>query len=294
MASFLGVGIAAVDIVNVVEFYPNEDDEVRAVAQSKIRGGNVTNTACVLAQFDHDVYWAGTSSHDPDAEIIFADLAKYGINTSNVRRYNLGKVPTSYITLSRANGSRTIVHYRDLPEYCFDDFALVRVKEFDWIHFEGRAIDDTREMLRLASAQAPNAMISLEVEKPRPNIESLIPFAKLIFFSRQYAIRKGFTDAVSFLQWVAKMNSTADLVCAWGETGAFGLDGHAGAVFHAPAYRPAAVVDTIGAGDTLIAGVIHGLMSGKRFFDAVHLGVRLAGLKCGQSGYDNLARQVQT
>jgi ketohexokinase len=118
--------------------------------------------------------------------------------------------------------------------------------------------------------------------------------ANILFFSRQYALTKGHSDPTSFLYFMASLNPTADLICGWGDGGAFGRSAITQNVFHVPAHRQPKVVDTVGAGDTLIAGVIHGLMCGKCLFEALQLGVRLAGIKCGQIGYDNLVGQLHT
>ena len=39
MAKILAVGIATLDIINLVDSYPSEDTEVRALSQRKLRGG---------------------------------------------------------------------------------------------------------------------------------------------------------------------------------------------------------------------------------------------------------------
>ena len=49
MANILAVGIATIDIINRVNGYPHEDDEIRAISQSIRRGGNATNTLVVLS-----------------------------------------------------------------------------------------------------------------------------------------------------------------------------------------------------------------------------------------------------
>lgn len=46
---FIGVGIVTVDIINHVDHYPAEDEALRAVKHRKARGGNVSNTLCVLS-----------------------------------------------------------------------------------------------------------------------------------------------------------------------------------------------------------------------------------------------------
>ena len=45
----LCVGIMCFDIINHLEHYPNEDEDIRAKRQTKQSGGNATNTAKVLA-----------------------------------------------------------------------------------------------------------------------------------------------------------------------------------------------------------------------------------------------------
>jgi len=65
----LGVGIVTLDIINIVEHYPAEDEEVRALSQRMCRGGNTANTLDVLAQFGHTCNWTGTLANDANANV---------------------------------------------------------------------------------------------------------------------------------------------------------------------------------------------------------------------------------
>ena len=114
MARILATGIATLDIINEVASYPDEDSEVRALSQRIRRGGNASNTLCVLSQLSHQSYLAATLINEADGQVIEADLNRYQINTQFCPRLNEGKMPTSYITLNRQNGSRTIVHHLSL------------------------------------------------------------------------------------------------------------------------------------------------------------------------------------
>src|SRR3569623_518989 len=155
MARILGIGIATLDIINHVEGYPAEDSEVRALAQRISRGGNCTNTLVVLSQLGHRCGWGGVLAEESDAARITADLDSYHIDLAPVRRIARGKMPTSYIIVNQRNGSRTIVHYRDLPEYGYDDFAAIDLDGYHWLHLEGRHIDDSLRMLEHARARRP-------------------------------------------------------------------------------------------------------------------------------------------
>lgn len=288
MARILATGIATLDIINAVEQYPPEDSEVRALGQRICRGGNATNTLVVLSQLGHDCAWAGVLSDEPDAGHIRNDLARYAIDTAGCRVVEGGKVPTSYITLSRATGSRTIIHYRDLPEFAFEDFRRIGLRDYQWLHFEGRAVTDTARMLRLAAEQAPDTPRSVEIEKPRDGIETLFEHADVILFSRVFARSKGFTAPFPFLRQLHVELAHADLVCAWGEEGAYMIT-RDGIELHSPAFPPLEVVDTLGAGDTFNAGIIHARVSGKPWGDSLQTACRLAGRKVGQLGLERLA-----
>ncbi|HKK04364.1 MAG TPA: PfkB family carbohydrate kinase [Gammaproteobacteria bacterium] len=289
MARILAVGIATLDIVNEVDGYPPEDSEVRAVAQHLRRGGNATNTLVALSQLGHRCAWAGMLAEEPDADRIVADLQRHGIDLDACRRVAQGKVPTSYILLNRRNGSRSIVHYRDLPEFDCEDFRAVELDRFDWLHFEGRAVDATRCMLETARRARPSLPLSLEVEKARPGIESLLPLADVLMFSRAYARTVGRDDPQALLDWARMRAPQAELYLAWGKAGAFAL-GSDGRIRHCAARPPARTIDTIGAGDVFNAGIIDARVRGADMDAALQAAVALAGRKCGLPGLEGLGQ----
>ena len=175
----LGVGIATLDLVNEVDGYPQEDAEVRAISQRRRLGGNVANTLGVLAQLGHACTWCGTLGGDDGAREILAGLNARGIDAGPCVRHPGGATPTSYVTLSRATGSRTIVHHRNLPELTAGDFAAVDLTGRDWVHFEGRAPTETAAMLRRCATDRPGLPVSVEIEKPRDGIEAPVSYTHL-------------------------------------------------------------------------------------------------------------------
>ncbi len=283
MARILAVGNATLDIINHVDTYPHEDQEVRAQSQQRCRGGNATNSLVILSQLGHDCAWAGTLAAEPDAETITSELRQYQIDLSAVHTLEHGKVPTSYVTLSRSSGSRTIVHFRDLPEYHSEHFAKIDLQHFDWVHFEGRNLPQVKLMLERMRLEQPRLPCSIEVEKPREGIEQLFSYADVLMFSRDFAQHHGYEDAGEFLRHMSKQGLSAKMSCTWGEKGAHGLNKH-GEILHAPAFPVGTVVDTLGAGDVFNAGLIDQLVRKHDLDTALTEASRLAGKKCGIYG----------
>lgn len=286
MSFILTTGNVTLDVVNVVDHYPQEDEEMRAVSQWNDTGGNAANTARVLAAHRHRCDWAGVLANDADGQRITAKLTENGLGLEYASRQE-GVSPVSYITLNRQNGSRTIVHYRDLPELTAEDFSHIPVERYDWLHFEGRNVAELGKMLTYTRENIFDQPVSLEIEKPRDGLEELIPQVDLVMFPCAYAQAQGFQDAESFLRDRQARRGEVWMTCTWGEQGAWAID-QLGVVFHAPALAVEKVIDTNGAGDVFNAGLIHALATGQLLEEALHYAVELAGRKVQQTGFSSL------
>ncbi|PWB79976.1 MAG: ketohexokinase [Candidatus Methylomirabilota bacterium] len=286
MARILAVGTATLDLIFTVARYPGEDAEVRAEGLRISPGGNAANTLVVLSQLGHACAFGGVLADSPEAASILERLARYHIDLTACRRV-CGRPPTSSVLLSLKGGSRTIVHYRDLPEYTDEDFRRIDLTPFGWIHLETRDGLQTGRMIRRLRESRPDLSYSVEIEKPRPGIEAVFADATLLIFSRAYVGHCGFDAPQSFLLRMREQAPKADLVLPWGDEGAYGLD-RWGTMHHSPAYPPVEVKDTLGAGDTFNAALIDACLKGLGLAEALSHACRLAGKKCGQIGLEGL------
>lgn len=294
--SFLIVGLACIDIINVCPRYPGEDEDIRAVDQEYRRGGNSANTSCVLTQLPgvKCSLMATLPSSGWETDFVQKDLQeKHGVDLQYCVKLENCRLPTSFVVLSQATGTRTIVHYRKLDELQSEDFMKLPLSQYSWIHFEGRNAEEIVKMIdHVESYRSSNPSLhlttSVEVEKRRPELYPLMDKADVVFVSKDVAQELGYTnvtDAISGLRERCRDNAT--LVCAWGAAGADGYSKETGHV-HCDAFPPARLVDTLAAGDTFNAGVMCALEKKASLLQALTLGCWLAGRKCGQMGIDNL------
>lgn len=198
-----------------------------------------------------------------------------------------------------------------------------------WFHFEGRIPQTTLRCIeslrrhRIFDRYGGNMQlrVSVELEKPgREGLQDLAREADVVFYSKAWAQGEGYNSPEECLKqqaqlFVAGPSDSAPtqktLICTWGEQGAaaliWSLEGtrsgggsNSQGIIQSPAYAPQnkKIVDTTGAGDTFIAGVLFGLIcrgsnghSGGRTWTlerTLTFANGLAGRKILQSGLQSL------
>ncbi|XP_077630156.1 ketohexokinase isoform X2 [Crocuta crocuta] len=291
----LCVGLVVLDIINVVDKYPEEDTDSRCLSQRWQRGGNASNSCTVLSLLGAPCAFMGSLAPGHIADFVLDDLRRYSVDLRYTVFQTTGSVPISTVIINEASGSRTILHaYRNLPDVSAADFDKVDLTRFKWIHIEGRNASEQVKMLqridRHNARQPPGQKIrvSVEVEKPREELFQLFGYGDVVFVSKDVARHWGFQSAVEALRGLyGHVRKGATLVCAWAEEGADAL-GPDEQLLHSDAFPPPRVVDTLGAGDTFNASVIFSLAQGKTMQEALRFGCQVAGKKCGLQGFDGI------
>ncbi|XP_048046848.1 ketohexokinase isoform X2 [Megalobrama amblycephala] len=291
----LSIGLVCLDIINVVDKYPEEDTDTRCLSQRWQRGGNASNTCTVLSLLGAPCAFMGSLAPGPVADFILNDFQMYKIDISLLLEHAECSFPASVVISSVTTGSRTILHMnRNLPDVSVEDFSKVDLSQYKWVHWEGRNADEQVKMIERvreynSKQEGKNRItISVEIEKTREPLYQLFPLGDLVFVSKDVAQHFGFDSASAALKgFSSRLRKGATLICAWAEKGADAM-GPDGVVIHSDAFPPEKLVDTLGAGDTFNASVIYSLSNGGSLQDALTFGCQIAGKKCGVHGYDGI------
>ncbi|KAH6619948.1 Ribokinase-like protein [Boeremia exigua] len=261
---------------------------------------------------------------DPAADDTHCIVASLPDVSTRLYLYRRGhtRAASCYVLASAARGSRTCVSYDPLPGLSVAEFvekmeALVHAQSEEvWVHFEGRGggvLVGCMEWLRQRFGWHGRVRVSLECENPaRGELARVLPLADVVFYSRAWA--EAFRDPAnglpvlpaSFLHSQMPLTApTATLICTWGPDGAEALrNGTNDRPIHATAnaWRPRAPVgsvalpvDTVGAGDTFIAGMLYALVQQPAWGLDQRLAFanELAGRKVYQEGFQGLGEAMR-
>ncbi|XP_054735335.1 ketohexokinase-like [Anastrepha obliqua] len=298
------VGMCVLDVIHVVDHYPVEDTDKRCVTGYWQRGGNASNNCSVLRQLGGaHVEFLGMLSASPAFGFLCEDCHKHGIAIENCPKTEKDP-PFSSVILNNETGSRTIIHSNpEFPPLEYKHLAQLKLSNYGWVHLEGRNpesvlqfIKDIRNYNKEMKNTKNQIRISVDLEKIKDEILILGESADIVFLGKDLATHLGWNqpeEAVmglydKFKPQAELNNSKPAIICPWGAEGAGCVDAQGNYCF-VPSKKVPQIVDSLGAGDTFCAGVIHALqVLNKSLPEAVQIGHSVAGYKLGHRGYDNI------
>jgi fructoselysine 6-kinase len=235
-------------------------------------GGNAVNVAVGLVRAGREVMYAGAVGDDADGRAVLATLATEGIDARRVAVRPDAPTGACLVEL-RPDGERVFLEERVGASGHWLPSAedLEALNGCAWVHAAGLHADPG-VLTHLAGPR-----ISFDVSHHgRPLLPRLAPHLEIAFFPGEH---NGRDTALALAQEAVALGARAAVVTR-GREGSLAFDGE---LVEVPA-QPAEVVDTLGAGDALIAAVIAARIDGADMAGALEAGARAAARACGHYG----------
>jgi sugar/nucleoside kinase (ribokinase family) len=249
---------------NVIDIYP---------ALGRVfPGGNTVNVAVAARRSGASAAYVGAVGVGPDGAIVRAALAAEQIETTRIRVLD---GPNAYSTIDVVDGDRVFgSHDLGVSVLRLDKNDLEYLGQFWCVHTgDCSSIED--QLGDLAAV----ARVSFDFsDRPADYYQPLLRHVWFACFSGSHLTSD---QAVDLAHWAASAGPEFVLVTE-GPRGAL-LRAADGKIRRVPA-RPEQPVDTLGAGDSVIGGVLARLMLGDAPETALRAGQDLAAISCAHYG----------
>lgn len=236
-------------------------------------GGNPVNVAVYAVRAGLAASYTGAVGDDDYGTFMLQALQNKGVDVSRVRVLP-GRTAVTQVDL--VDGERV---FGDYDEGVLADFQLSQ-EDLDfflthdllhtglWGHAEGRLEEIQKRGLPVA--------FDFATAKEGPVLDTALPWVDYAFFSDEEE-----TEALHSFMKAIRQRGPSLVVVTLGDKGSIAYDGH---VFFRYGVLPVDVVDTMGAGDSYIAGFCQGLIEGRPVRDCMALGSESAALTLAHMG----------
>ena len=255
-------------------------------------GGNPVNVAVYIKRLGGESSYTGAVGTDSFGKIMISAIQNKGVDTSHVQVLD-GKTAVTHVDI--VDGDRVFGKYE---EGVLADFKL-REQDISFIKKHDLAVTGIWGMIEdelpLISKEIPVAF-DFANKFANPIVEKAIPYVTYAFFSFDEESRNEFRQKYHSMGLKEKENCTEQLkefmkamqqkgpkviIATLGKNGSIGYDGNSWYRFGIIECK---VVDTMGAGDSFIAGFLYGILNGLNVQDSMEAGAQNSAVTIGYQG----------
>lgn len=236
-------------------------------------GGNPVNVAVYIKRLGGNADYAGVVGNDRYGELVKEQLYEKGVDVSMVKTIE-GSTAISHIDL--INKERVFGEYEEgvLPQLLLAEEELKRLAECDivvssvWSYTESYF----ERLKRLGAITAMDFSTELDSEV----IDVVGEYLDYAFFS----FEEGNMELEEFMKDIFE-RIRGIVIVTRGEEGSVVYDGKQ-FIYHG--IEPCEVIDTLGAGDSFIAGFLYGMAEGLSIKDSMMKGAKNSSVTIGYKG----------
>ena len=242
--------------------------------------GTELNVVCLLSRLGWQTGWVSALPNSPMGRRVTQAMKFAGVDLDAVRWQDNARLATYYVEYAVPPRSTQVYYDRANTPY-----TQLTVDDIDWdylldtrlLHISGLTLPMSPEISQLLltaikRAKAAGVKVSFDMNyrtrlwtsaEARAMVEPLLRDTDVLFFGRNDAqqIFDAPNDPHAVLDLLKTMTDAEAIVISLSSDGILGWDRAQDSVLQVPARR-VEMIDRIGAGDAMVAGVLHGWLQG--------------------------------
>lgn len=237
-------------------------------------GGNPVNVAVYVVRMGGQASYTGAVGDDEYGRQMRESIQGKGVDVSHIKTLP-GKTAVTHVEIR--DGERILGDYEEgvMAEFKLDEEDIRFLGAHDLV------VSGIWGMVErdLAKIRAQGAQIAFDfaTKYDSPVVDTAIAHVDYAFF----AWDKNDEEALRAFMRRMKERGPKAVIVTRGEKGSIAYDG---TDFTEYGIVPCEVVDTMGAGDSFIAGFLYGILRGKPLMECMHMGAESSSVTLGYSG----------
>ncbi len=281
MSEIVGIGANVYDTLICVSKYPDEDTKLKADKLMRCGGGPTATGLVAAAKLGAECEFIGNFTDDEGGVFLKNDFENYNISTQNCDVHKGFASFSSYVILSDAEKSRTIVFDKgNIPKLELDNNHKEAILNSKLLMVDGNELDAALDAAKLAREN--NVDVLYDAGGLYENVEKMLEVANILIPSFEFATQiTNTTDAPSAAKALYSKYNPDVVVITDGKNGGYMYNG--AECVHYDAFSVNAV-DTNGAGDVFHGAFAYALTHGFNFYQSCIFSSAVSALKCTKVG----------
>lgn len=289
----LGLGTAAIDTVLKCDHFPKEDGFAAILEEKTVPGGSCVNVLVTLSKLNINTSLLAKLGNDSYGEILFNDIDKNKISTSDIIIKENGSTLRTFIIVGEQGKKKILFNMGNClldlkPEEVKEDI----VKDVDVFYTDMYPIKPALKIARLCKKSGINIVVNLQssINQLKDTGATLVEIEEMIGLSDIFCSHK--SEILSFSREDNYESAVTSLFNKYKpRLGIIATCGDEGAIWKSktrliksPSFEVEAT-DTTGAGDAFLGGLIYSVFEKKNTYEkSLQFANACAAIKCTQLG----------
>ncbi len=244
----VGLGVNTLDLLTLVERFPETDHVQRALECTLQGGGPVATALAAAARLGAQTSMVDQLGADWRGDQIIEELRQWGVDPSLIQRIPGMTSSLASIWVRQGDGSRSIAYAPgSAPELTAEDVALIPVEAARIFHCNGR--HESAMVAAASRAKARQTLVSFDggAHRYRDSLRDFLALVDNAIVAWDFARKCTGMEAVHAAIDSVHERGPRIVAITRGREGSWISE--SGSVFHQPAYSMPSIVDTTGCGD---------------------------------------------
>ncbi|HJV66884.1 MAG TPA: carbohydrate kinase family protein [Geomonas sp.] len=279
----VGLGVSTVDLLMLVDEFPDQEMVQRAHDSTLAGGGPVATAMVALARLGARTAMADKLGDDWRGRLIVEEFQREGVATDLLAIAEASSSIASILVRKR-DGARTIVYAPGdvgemLPAEISHDALAASI-----LHLNGRHLESC--LFLAERAKKDGVLVSFDggAHRYRSELDELLKLTDICIVAREFAASFSGQPEEVAASAASLMDAGSQIVVITGGTDGCWVFRKGEAAFHQPAFLMPSVVDTTGAGDAFHGGFLFGMLRGWTLPDCAVVASAVAALSTQKLG----------